>query len=323
MVKYSISKREIAEILGISSFGEDKKYVGVSTLDNPVNQSIIFIKKIKQKKTEAISQLEGCLIITQEETELDYDTMIVENTRLAMAKILNYMSTKLKLDEISISNSSLIHPGSKIGDNVRIEAFVYIGANVEIGNNVTIKQGAKILQNTVIGDDSVIRENSVVGGQGFGVEKDEDGNNLKISHLGGVTIGKHVEVGALNTIVSGTINPTIIEDYTKIDDHVHIAHNCRIGKNAIITAGVILSGSVSIGSNVWVGPNSTIKNSITINDDNLIGIGTVITKDISDVEKTYAGVPGKEFGDFIKDKKAMHFLVNNLEKIKKALNDIE
>jgi len=323
MIKYEISKREIAQIFGISSVIEDKKYIGVCTIDNPQNQSIIFIKKINQEKASAVGHLEGCLIITQEETELDHDIMIVENTRLAMAKVLNYISSQLTLDETSISNSAFIHPEAKIGDNVSIEAFVYIDAKVEIGNNVTIKQGAKILQNTVIGDYSVIRENSVVGGQGFGVEKDEHGNNLKIAHLGGVIIGKHVEVGALNTIVSGTINPTIIEDFTKIDDHVHIAHNCRIAKNAIITAGVILSGSVSIGSNVWVGPNSTIKNSITVNDDNLIGIGTVITKDIKDGEKTYAGVPGKEFGDFIKDKKAMHFLVNNLEKIKKVLNDIE
>jgi UDP-3-O-[3-hydroxymyristoyl] glucosamine N-acyltransferase len=323
MVKYEISKREIAQIFGISYVGEEKKYVGVCTIDNPQNQSIIFIKKITQEKASAISHLEGCLIITQEETELDNDTIIVENTRLAMAKVLNFISSKLSLDETSVSNSAFIHTGAKIGDNVRIEAFAYIDDKVEIGNGVMIKQGAKILRNTVIGDYSVIRENSVVGGQGFGVEKDKHGNNLKISHLGGVKIGKHVEVGALNTIVSGTINPTTIEDYTKIDDHVHIAHNCRIGKNAIITAGVILSGSVSIGSNVWVGPNSTIKNSITVNDDNLIGIGTVITKDIKDGEKTYAGVPGKEFGDFIKDKKAMHFLVNNLEKIKKAINDIE
>ncbi|MGS0972984.1 MAG: DapH/DapD/GlmU-related protein [Candidatus Izemoplasmataceae bacterium] len=167
-----------------------------------------------------------------------------------------------------------------------MKLFGYIAGNGFLGDNVIVKQGAKILENTHIGDNSIIRENSVIGGHGFGVEKDEEGNNLKIPHFGGVIIGDNVEIGALNTVVSGTINPTVVEDYVKVDDYVHIAHNCKIGKNSIITAGVIFSGSVKIGENVWVGSNSTIKNSISINDDNLIGIGTVITKDICDNNRT-------------------------------------
>lgn len=325
MIKYEISKREIAEILGVTFYGEDKKYIGVSSINNPQNNSVIFLKKIDKEKMTLLNQLKECLVITQEKIELDHDIMIVNNARLAMAKVLNYISANLnsdKSDKNNISNTAFIHPGAKLGKNVKIEEFVYIDDDVEIGDNVIIKQGAKILRNTSIGDYSIIRENSVIGGQGFGVEKDELGNNLKIAHLGGVIIGKYVEIGALNTIVSGTIDPTIIEDYVKIDDHVHIAHNCRIGKNSIITAGVILSGSVNIGANVWVGPNSTIKNSVNINDNNLIGIGTLITKDIYECDKIYAGVPGKEFENFIKDRKTINFLVKNLDKIKKILNDI-
>ena len=33
----------------------------------------------------------------------------------------------------------------------------------------------------------------------------------------------NVEIGAINTVVSGTIHPTVVEKYVKTDDHVHIA----------------------------------------------------------------------------------------------------
>ncbi|MDC0559119.1 hypothetical protein OAO42_01775, partial [Candidatus Izimaplasma bacterium] len=147
--------------------------------------------------------------------------------------------------------------------------------------------------------------------------KDADNNNLKISHLAGVIIHDFVEVGALNTIVSGTIDPTVIESYTKIDDHVHIAHNCHIHRNCIITAGVVLSGSVTIGENVWIGPNSTVKNSVSIESDNLIGINTLITKSITTKDSVFAGVPGKIFSKFIDEKKAMKYIVKHIEDIKK------
>ena len=156
-----------------------------------------------------------------------------------------------------------------------------IDNNVTIGNHCTIYPGAKIRENVVIGDNSIIRENSVIGGQGFGIEKNKDFKNIKIPHLGGVEIGEHVEIGALTTIVSGTINPTIIEDYVKIDDHVHLAHNCIIKSACIITACSEISGSVTINSNSWLGPNCSIMQKVTIGEGSIVGLGAVVTKSFS------------------------------------------
>ena len=59
-------------------------------------------------------------------------------------------------------------------------------------------------------------------------------------------IGSHVEIGALSTVLSGTIMPTIVEDYVKIDDHVHVGHNVRVARGASVTAGVVIGGSAII-----------------------------------------------------------------------------
>lgn len=321
MISHSISNFDIFDILKINKYNVDEMWFsGISTIDQAVNNTVIFIRSIDKEKERKILTLENCLIITEDDKLYDFKTVHVMNTRLAMAKTLNFISNNRQTEFSKVSSSAVVSIDAKIGNNVVIEDFVYIDSDVIIGNNVCIKHGAKILKYSSIGDNCIIRENSIIGGQGFGVEKDENGNNLKISHLGGVQIYNNVEIGALNTVVSGTINPTIVEEFVKTDDHVHIAHNCHIKKNANITAGVIISGSVIIGENVYVGPNSTIKNSQFIEKDNFIGIGTVITKSIVSEDNIYAGVPGKQIDDLIKERNAIKFLKENINVILDKIN---
>lgn len=109
-------------------------------------------------------------------------------------------------------------------------------------------------------------------------------------HLGGVVIGSAVNIGALNTIVAGTIEPTVVENYVQTDDHVHIAHNCHIKRGALITACVEISGSVTVGENTTIGPNASIMNKITIGRDVVVGLGAVVTRSFGD-GVTIAGNP--------------------------------
>ena len=125
-------------------------------------------------------------------------------------------------------------------------------------------------------------------------------------HLGGVVIDKNVRVGANNTVVSGTINPTRIGENTKLDDHVHFAHNCIAGKSCFITACVQFSGSVVLGDRVWIGPNTSIINGIKIEDDAIIGIGAVVTKNV-DKKQVVAGNPAVDVKTL---KKQRNFLKN-------------
>lgn len=321
MIKFDISAKELFILLEIKEDAPvDFTFSGISHIDNVKNDTIIFIKDLDDIAIKKIRDYKNVFVITQTTNASPIWHITVSNTRLTMAKVLNYLANRTCLSK-GISPNAFVSAGSFIHESVIVEPFAFIDDKVIIGKNTIVKFGAKILKNTSIGENCIIRENSVVGGQGFGVEKDEDGNNYKIAHLGGVSIGNFVEIGALNTIVSGTIEPTTIKDYVKIDDHVHIAHNCHIGVNCIITAGVILSGSVTIGDNVWVGPNSTVKNSIRINNNNLIGIGTLVTKDINETNLTYAGNPALEFSKLISDKKKIEYILHNFEKFKSLLGD--
>lgn len=303
------------------------KYIvtGVSTLGNPKDNTVLFLKRVKEDSIVILSKLIGCIIIVpQEQIELflplTTTNLIIGamNPRLEYARILQFILDSAVCHELSAKPCLASSIGKKfvMGIETIVENNVMIGDNVQIGQRCVIRAGAVINSNVIIGDDTVIRENAVIGGYGFGFEWDEDGVPVRLPHIGGVIIGHHVEIGALTTIASGTIEPTIIEDYTKIDDHVHISHNCHIGRCCLITACAEISGSVMIGNNTWLGPNCSVINGIRIGNNCLIGIGAVVTKPVKD-DAIVSGNPAQSLEDIKKERDLLKKMLTENNEIKK------
>jgi UDP-3-O-[3-hydroxymyristoyl] glucosamine N-acyltransferase len=185
-----------------------------------------------------------------------------------------------------VETPASIHPTALIGANAVIEA------NCEIAEGVVIEPNVVILKGTRIGAFSRIRANSTIGSDGFGFERDESGEVLRFVHLGGVRIGRHVEVGANTCIARGTLDDTVIEDEAKIDNLVHIAHNVRIGRRAFVIAGTEVSGGCHIGDDAWIGPNTCIREKVRIGERALIGIGSTVLRSVPPGE-VHAGNPAR------------------------------
>ena len=149
---------------------------------------------------------------------------------------------------------------TKIGKNVTIEPYVVIGAKVKIGNNVTIKSFSHLenclIENKVdigpyarIRPGTILKEGSKIGNF-VEIKKSKVGKKSKINHLsyiGDSDIGKSVNVGA------GTITCNydgFKKNKTKIKD------------------------------NVFIGSNSSLVAPLTIEQDSVVGAGSVITKKV-------------------------------------------
>ena len=150
---------------------------------------------------------------------------------------------------------------TKIGKNVTIEPYVVIGLKVKIGNNVTIKsfshlENCKIENKVEIGPYARIRPGTILKegskiGNFVEIKKSTLGKKSKINHLtyiGDASIGKSVNVGA-GTI---TCNYDGIKKYkTRIKDRVFIGSNSSLvapltlEENSIIGAGSVITKSVS------------------------------------------------------------------------------
>ncbi len=276
----SFKASEIAQFLNARLSGEDIDIFAPASLkDDMATGSVSFTNG--KKPLPGGYDLNGSsllLVPSNKAGQMPTPHIVVANPRLAFAKVLSeFFAPQV---EPGVHATASIEEGAVTGSTPHIGAFAHIGAEVVLGDNVVVGTQTVIVGRTTIGDRTMIRSNTVVGESGFGFEKDDRGIPQRIPHIGGVHIGTDCEIGALNTIVSGTIDPTIIKDHVKTDDHVHIAHNCEIGNRVIITAGAIFSGSVHVGDDVWIGPNASIINGIRIGENAFIGLGAVITKDV-------------------------------------------
>ena len=149
---------------------------------------------------------------------------------------------------------------TKIGKNVIIDPYVVIGRKVKIGNNVRIHsfchlEDSKIENNVNLGPYARLRPGTVLhAGSRVGnfveVKKSKIGKKSKINHLsyiGDATIGNLVNVGA----------GTITSNYDGVK-----------------------KSKTKIKNNVFIGSNSSLVAPITINENSVIGAGSVITKNV-------------------------------------------
>ena len=77
-----------------------------------------------------------------------------------------------------------------------------------------------------------------------------------------------------------TIQPfvTIGNDVTLWSGN-HIGHDATIEDHCFITSHVVISGYVRVGTRSFIGVNATLRNSITIAPQTIIGAGAIIMKD--------------------------------------------
>ena len=150
---------------------------------------------------------------------------------------------------------------TKIGKNVVIDPYVVIGSKVRIGNNVKIfsfshLENSKIENNVNIGPYARLRPGTVLQkgsriGNFVEVKKSKIGKKSKVNHLsyiGDTTLGSSVNIGA------GTI--TCNYDGVK--------------KN-----------KTKIKNSVFIGSNSSLVAPVTINENSVVGAGSVITENVN------------------------------------------
>jgi sugar O-acyltransferase (sialic acid O-acetyltransferase NeuD family) len=59
----------------------------------------------------------------------------------------------------------------------------------------------------------------------------------------------------------------------------HVGHDAVIEDHCFVTSHVVISGYVRVGTRSFLGVNSTLRNSITLGEQTLVGAGAIIMKD--------------------------------------------
>lgn len=288
----------IAAELSATLIGDDLAVTRPLPLTHAVAGSLTFVGDIERYADAYAAALRaGAVILAPAGTEVtpggSAAVIPVANPRAAFGQIVAAHFAPIAEPGIAatarVHASAVVDPTATIGEYSVVRAGAVVGAHAEIRDHVVIGREVEV------GAHALIKSHAVVGEEGFGIEKDADGNNFHVPHIGSVRLSAYVEVGNFTTVCSGTIIPTIVGEYTKIDDHVHIAHNCQIGRNVIITACAEISGSVVIEDDVWIGPNVSVLQGLTLAKDSLLGIGAVAVRSVPENE-VRVGNPAKRLG---------------------------
>ena len=264
-----------------------------NSLDNAKDGEVTFCSTIGESGQNLVLNSLATLIICHKSLKLKLKSgtsnyIFVDNPRYWFICCMKNFLIKNKLK--GVHSTSITE--SKIPKSVYVGPYSYIEKNVEIGDNTIIHSNVHIHNNTSIGKNCIIDSHSVIGSDGFGYERGVDNKIEMFPHIGGIKIEDDVEIGANVCIDKGTMQNTVIGKGTKIDNLVHIAHNVKIGKNCSIVANSFVGGSCILGDNVHVAMSVTIRDQIKIGNNAILGMGAVITKDVSE-NITVMGNPAK------------------------------
>jgi len=140
-----------------------------------------------------------------------------------------------------IDATAVVHPDAKIGNNVTIGAFCYIGADVTIGDDTWLSSHVVIKGPTTIGKGNKFFQFCSIG---------EECQDKK--YAGEAT---RLEIGDNNvfreccTVHRGTIQD---EGLTKIGSdnlfmaYTHVAHDCVVGNHVILANNASIAGHVKV-----------------------------------------------------------------------------
>ena len=172
---------------------------------------------------------------------------------------------------------------TKIGNNVVINPYVVIGKKVKIGNNVIINsfshlEDCKIKDKVEIGPYARLRPGTIL----------EEGSK----------IGNFVE-----------IKKSTIGRKSKVN-HLSYIGDSELGKNVNIGAGTITcnydgvkKNKTKIKNNVFIGSNSSLVAPIVLEENSIIGAGSVITKKVKKNSLALSRVTQLEVQNYKRKKK--------------------
>ncbi len=169
---------------------------------------------------------------------------------------------------------SVIHPDTKLGDNVTISPFVTIEEDVEIGEGTWIGPHVSIMAGTRIGRNCRIFPGAIIGA----VPQD-----LKYrGEYATVEIGDNVTIREYCTLNKGTeaSDKTVIGDRSLLMAYVHVAHDCHIGKNVILANNVNLAGHIDVGEFAVLGGLTAVHQFVKIGAHPMVGGGSLVRKDV-------------------------------------------
>jgi UDP-3-O-[3-hydroxymyristoyl] glucosamine N-acyltransferase len=296
----SFKLEELAKLINGKVVGDTNAVVdNLSTIQNANSSSITFLSNAKYIDLLNNSKASAVVVDINFREDSRFHYIKCNDPYIAYAQLSKIFKNDSEIKIPFIHKSATISKDAEVHESVYIGPNVYVGPNCKIYSGVEIHANCSLVKDVIVGSHSIIHHGTILGSEGFGYAPSDEGY-VKIEQLGGLSIGKNVEIGANCTIDRGALDDTQIHDGVKLDNLVHIAHNVVLGKNSAIAASCAIAGSSIIGENFQMGGLSGVLGHLSICNDVTVGAHTLITKNI-EKSGNYVGImPAQKHQDWAK-----------------------
>lgn len=352
----NITLRELAEQLNGTVVGDADLVVNqlVHPMEARSERDLIFISD--EGLLAVLPKLPVKAVVVGEGTPLPEGLLkghvVVKRPRYALAHLLEIFDKPVHA-YTGIHPSAVVETGAKLGENVSVGAFSYVGEEAVIGDNTILMPhvtvgaeanvgercllhpGVRIGERVIIGKRVIIHHNASIGADGFSFVTPEAGSIesarasggtieaqnteiVRINSIGTVILEDDVEVGACSTIDRANLGATIIKKGTKLDNLVMIGHNNTIGENCLIVSQVGVSGSCKIGDRVVLAGQAGLKDHLKVGDDAIVMARAGVMWDVAP-KSIVVGEPAMPQREFFQN--LSYF--NKLKKMHKDLKELK
>lgn len=176
---------------------------------------------------------------------------------------------------MSIHATAIVSPTAKIGEDVEIGPFSFVGPHVVFGDGCKLHHHATVEGYTTLGRCCEIYPQAVLGSSPQDIKYRGEATQLEI--------GDHNIFREMVTVHPGTENGGGV---TRIGNHnlflvgVHIAHDCYVGDHCIFANYVQFAGHVCVEDHVNMGGHSAVHHFVTVGKHAFVGGMTRVSADV-------------------------------------------
>lgn len=183
--------------------------------------------------------------------------------------------------------SNYISPSARLIGNVQLGDGNFIGDNCLVIGPISIGNNNHFSAGVIVG---------MIGQDDFESKDSHDRTSLGKSDLTAkISIGSNNTFREYSTVHRGIAGETVVGNYVYVMTYSNISHNSTIYDDVKIASNVQMGGYASVCRGAYLGMNATIHQFTTIGAYSMVGMGSVVTRDVSTAIKAF-GSPCREVG---------------------------
>ena len=174
-----------------------------------------------------------------------------------------------------IHRTAIVEDGAKLGADVEIGPYCFIGAKVKLGDGVRLLSHVVIEADTELGARTWVHAHAVLGGPAQ--YRNDTGEGARLIIGAGNVIREHVTMN-VGSAKGGGVTRVGSNGYFMA--YSHVAHDCEIGDGVTFANGVALGGHVIVGDEANIGGQAAVQQYSRIGRNAFIGGLTGVPNDV-------------------------------------------